>query len=141
MNADDAVLRGVTQTYFDYAEAFDDGDIDSFSALFIDGCYFGNSDSPRSIEWIAQRAAKLRRQLKESNHYITNIRLRARTAMTEGRASAYVYSWQQDLGGSSIEGWGRYQTTFHLKDGRWLIAHHRIEIIGTRPENFASPPD
>jgi SnoaL-like domain len=131
VDPDRAILDGVTNTYFDYAEYFDQGDIVRFADLFAAGCYFDRSTSPRGHDWIVKRATRLRQQLESSSHHISNIRLRSTTG-SEARAAAYVYSWQRRHDGTDIEAWGRYETTFRLDRGRWRFAHHQILVLGVR---------
>lgn len=131
MSEDRAVFEGITDTFFDYAESFDQGDVNSFADLFIEGCLFDESTKPRDREWVLKRATRFLEQFEGSSHHISNIRLRWATS-TEAQATAYVYAWQRRRGGGDIEGWGRYDSLFRFDGPRWRFAHHRILVAGMR---------
>jgi 3-phenylpropionate/cinnamic acid dioxygenase small subunit len=125
------MMDRIAEAYYEYADAFDKGDLDRFVQLFAAGCRFDDSPKPRDHHWIRARVAQLRDPLAASSHHISNVRVLSEES-DEVHASASAYSWQRRRDGGDVEGWGRYDTLFRLEDGAWRFAHHRIEVVGTR---------
>jgi 3-phenylpropionate/cinnamic acid dioxygenase small subunit len=132
------VIDRIAGVYYEYADAFDTGDLDRFVSLFVVGCRFDDSPKQRDRQWIRERMAQLREPFEASTHHITNVRLLAEER-DEVHATASVYSWQRRLGGGDIEGWGRYDTRFRLDGGEWRFVLHRIVVLGTREVAPTSP--
>jgi ketosteroid isomerase-like protein len=125
------VMERVSEAYYEYADAFDTGDIDRFVLLFATECLFDDSPKLRTHQWIRERATQLRDPFEASIHLISNVRLLS-VESDAVRATASAYSWQRRHLGGQVEGWGRYDTLFRLEDEKWRIAHHRIAVVGTR---------
>ena len=125
------VIERISEAYYEYADAFDTGDIDRFVLLFVAECLFDDSPKLRNHQWIRERATQLRAPFAASSHLISNVRVRS----VEGdgvQATASVYSFQRRLLGGDVEGWGRYDTLFRLEEEKWRIARHRITVVGAR---------
>ena len=125
------VIEGISEAYYEYADAFDTGDIDRFVLLFVTECLFDDSPKLRNHQWIRERATQLREPFETSSHLISNVRVRS-VESDEVQATASVYSFQRRHLGGDIEGWGRYDTLFRLEEDKWRIARHRIMVVGTR---------
>jgi 3-phenylpropionate/cinnamic acid dioxygenase small subunit len=125
------MMDRIAEAYYEYADAFDKGDLDRFVSLFAAECRFDESPKARDHQWIRARVAKLREPFEASSHHISNVRVLSEER-DEVHATASAYTWQRRRAGGDVEGWGRYDTLFRLEDGAWRFALHRIEVVGRR---------
>ncbi len=138
MNDEREVLIDISNVYFEYAEAADDGDPVAFAKLFTNDCVFDGGRPAPSREWIESHARRLLGQFRETSHHISNIRIRS----VEGddvRATAWVQAWHRKLDGDTFLALGRYRSTLRRDEGRWRFAEHSIILhgnVGTDGRNY-----
>ena len=130
---DEAVLRAVTEVFYDYAEAVDDGDPERFAELFTADCRFDGGEPAPGREWLARHAGRVLAQFTATSHHISQIRVRSWDG-ERAKVSAYVIAHHRMLDGNTFDALGRYRSTLVIDDGRWRFAEHDIlfhDNIGT----------
>src|SRR4051812_37695867 len=104
-------LHGISETYFDYAEAADSGDVAAFAALFTENCRFDGGPPAKGRDAIQRHAARVLGLFSATSHHISNIRIRALSGPTAD-ATASVIAWHRKLDGETFMALGRYETVF-----------------------------
>ena len=121
------VLRGVTDVFYDYAEAADACDAVAFAALFTDDCVFDGGRPSRGRDRIERHAATVLANFRETSHHITQIRVRSFDGR-DAKVSAYVCAFHRLADGNTFTAFARYYSTLRVDDGRWRFAEHSIVL-------------
>jgi uncharacterized protein (TIGR02246 family) len=127
---DDEVLRVVSTTYFDYADAADAGDPLRFADLFTEDCRFDGGAPSRGRDRIARHAGRVLGLFTATSHHIGNVRVLSHTE-DEARATAAVIAWHRKPDGDTFMAFGRYESTLRRETDRWRFSEHTIRLAGS----------
>lgn len=134
----DDVLRAVTEVFYDYAEAADEGDPRRFANLFTDDCRFDGGDTMPGRDWLTSYAGKVLSQFVATSHHITQVRLTAFDGEI-ATVTAYCYAHHRLRDGNTFVALARYRSKLRVDDGRWRIFSHDIVLadnIGTDGRDY-----
>lgn len=116
----------------DYCQFIDEGRVDDFVDIFTADAVLEEGAAPtRGHDAIRALATAVVGRYRSTSHHLSNVRM-TRLADDRLRATSYVYAWHEPTAGEDLHIWARYIDELRFGDGRWRIAHRRLELAGAR---------
>lgn len=129
----------------DYCQFIDEARVEEFAQVFTRDAVLEEGPKPaRGRDEIQALAAAVVSRYRATSHHLSNVRIEP---LAEGclRATSYVYAWHEPATpGEDLHIWARYIDELRFEEGRWRIAHRRLEVAGdrglSRDPGFARAP-